>query len=78
MKRRNFNLLAGTSLAGLGLAGASGTTARAADASLLQTTLTPFGAERAGNAAGTIPAWTGGMTANSGGHSLGSGSPAAA
>ena len=24
--------------------------------------LTPMGAERAGNAAGTIPAWTGGIT----------------
>ena len=28
----------------------------------LKTTLTPMGAERAGNAAGTIPAWTGGIT----------------
>ncbi|MEG3012798.1 MAG: DUF1329 domain-containing protein, partial [Pseudomonas sp.] len=28
----------------------------------LKTTLTPLGAERAGNAAGTIPAWTGGIT----------------
>ncbi|MFV0929967.1 DUF1329 domain-containing protein [Pseudomonas jessenii] len=28
----------------------------------LKTTLTPLGAERAGNAAGTIPAWNGGIT----------------
>ncbi|SDK46467.1 DUF1329 domain-containing protein [Pseudomonas indica] len=28
----------------------------------LGTTLTPFGAEKAGNAAGTIPEWTGGIT----------------
>jgi hypothetical protein len=28
----------------------------------LKTTLTPFGAERAGNQGGTIPAWTGGYT----------------
>ena len=28
----------------------------------LKTTLTPLGAERAGNAAGTIPAWAGGIT----------------
>ena len=28
----------------------------------LKTTLTPLGAERVGNAAGTIPAWTGGIT----------------
>lgn len=34
----------------------------AEDAASLGTTLTPFGAERAGNAAGTIPAWTGGIT----------------
>ncbi|HDY98195.1 MAG TPA: DUF1329 domain-containing protein [Pseudomonas sabulinigri] len=30
-------------------------------AATLQTTLTPIGAERAGNASGTIPEWTGGM-----------------
>ena len=30
---------------------------------LLTTTLTPMGAERAGNADGSIPAWTGGLTA---------------
>jgi hypothetical protein len=33
-----------------------------ADAARLGTTLTPMGAERAGNADGSIPAWTGGMT----------------
>jgi hypothetical protein len=32
------------------------------EAASLGTTLTPFGAQRAGNAAGTIPAWTGGIT----------------
>lgn len=32
------------------------------EAAQLKTVLTPFGAERAGNAAGTIPAWTGGLT----------------
>ncbi len=36
--------------------------ALAADGDALKTTLTPLGAERAGNAAGTIPAWTGGYT----------------
>mgnify|MGYP003477061155 FL=1 len=35
----------------------------AADASALGTTLTPLGAEKAGDAAGTIPDWTGGLTA---------------
>lgn len=34
----------------------------AEDAAKLKTTLTPFGAERAGNADGTIPAWDGGLT----------------
>ncbi|MDX9786129.1 MAG: DUF1329 domain-containing protein [Desulfobacterales bacterium] len=34
----------------------------AEEAAKLKTTLTPFGAERAGNEAGTIPAWDGGMT----------------
>ncbi|GAA6129686.1 DUF1329 domain-containing protein [Halopseudomonas sabulinigri] len=33
-------------------------------AATLQTTLTPLGAERAGNASGTIPEWTGGMATN--------------
>jgi hypothetical protein len=33
------------------------------DAAKLGTTLTPVGAERAGNADGSIPAWTGGITA---------------
>ncbi len=33
-----------------------------AEAAKLGTTLTPFGAEKAGNAAGTIPEWTGGIT----------------
>ena len=36
--------------------------AMAADAADLKTTLTPLGAERAGNADGSIPAWTGGLT----------------
>ena len=34
----------------------------AADAAKLGSTLTPFGAEKAGNADGSIPAWTGGIT----------------
>src|SRR6478672_990959 len=33
-----------------------------ADLAKLGTTLTPLGAEKAGNAAGTIPAWDGGIT----------------
>ena len=65
MKRRNFNLLAGTSLAALTASSLKAFAQSTASdfATLSKTTLTPMGAERAGNATGTIPAWTGGMTA---------------
>jgi hypothetical protein len=66
MKRRKFGLLTGASLAGCALDSVptrSASAQTAADPALLTTTLTPLGGERAGNAAGTIPAWTGGMTA---------------
>ena len=36
------------------------------EAAKLGTTLTPLGAEKAGNAAGTIPEWTGGLPKNAG------------
>jgi hypothetical protein len=64
MKRRNFNLLAGTSMAALmgPRLKAFAQSVPSDFATLSQTTLTPYGAERAGNAAGTIPAWTGGFT----------------
>ncbi|HTQ72350.1 MAG TPA: DUF1329 domain-containing protein [Acidocella sp.] len=62
MKRRDFGLLAGTSLATAVMARPAKAQA-AADPSLLTTTLTPLGGERAGNADGSIPAWTGGLTA---------------
>jgi hypothetical protein len=61
MKRRDFGLLAGTSLAAAAVV--RPTQAQAADPSLLDTTLMPLGGERAGNADGSIPAWTGGLTA---------------
>jgi len=38
----------------------------ASEAAKLGTTLTPVGAEKAGNAAGTIPAWTGGLPKDAG------------
>jgi len=57
MKRHLF------ALAYLGLLAASAGAAVTADeAAKLKTTLTPFGAEKAGNADGSIPAWTGGYT----------------
>ena len=40
----------------------AGAEVAAVEADELRTTLTPIGAERAGNAAGTIPPWTGGIT----------------
>lgn len=61
MKRRIFNLLAGSSMAALKF-GYGEAQAASPNASLLTTTLTPVGAERAGNADGSIPAWTGGLT----------------
>ncbi len=60
MNRRNFGLLAGSSMITLKFGHASAQTTK--DLSLLKTTLTPFGAERAGNADGSIPVWTGGYT----------------
>ncbi|NNG04602.1 MAG: DUF1329 domain-containing protein [Inquilinus sp.] len=45
--------------------------AKAQDPSQLGSTLTPFGAIRAGNADGTIPAWTGGITSPPAGYSIG-------
>ncbi len=61
MKRREFNLLLGTTAAAASLARAAPAQPAAPDATLLTTTLTPIGAERAGNADGSIPAWTGGL-----------------
>jgi len=46
----------------LGFAGSASAKVTAQEAEALKTTLTPLGAERAGNADGTIPAWEGGYT----------------
>ena len=67
MKRRKFGLLAGSALATPAILQPalvqSALAQTAPDPALLTTTLTPLGAERAGNADGSIPAWTGGVTA---------------
>ncbi|GLR66629.1 hypothetical protein GCM10010909_13090 [Acidocella aquatica] len=63
MNRRKFNLLAGSSLASVTALRSAKAQSASPDPSLLTTTLTPFGAERAGNADGSIPAWTGGLVA---------------
>lgn len=53
-----------------------GIAASADEAAKLKTTLTPLGAERAGNADGTIPAWTGDVAKAPAGHTLGAVGPA--
>ena len=61
MKRRNLGLLASASL--LALKAGRATADASAGAAPLGAGLTPTGAEAAGNADGSIPAWTGGITA---------------
>lgn len=63
MNRRKFGLLAGSSLAATATGIAKPALAQPynPDPSLLTTVLTPLGGERAGNADGSIPAWTGGI-----------------
>jgi Protein of unknown function (DUF1329) len=53
-----YALLCAAALAASAHAGVS-----PAEAARLKADLTPFGAEKAGNASGTIPAWTGGLVA---------------
>ena len=66
MKRNTgFNLITAAALAA-GLA-----TATAQSAADLGKSLTPLGAEKAGNAAGTIPAWEGGITQSPAGYQSG-------
>ena len=59
MKRRSFAALAGCSALALKAGHAF---AQAAPVSALGAGLTPIGSEQAGNADGSIPPWTGGMT----------------
>lgn len=62
MKRRNFGLMGATSLIAMAAPRLAKAGVSSDKANLLKTTLTPMGSERAGNADGSIPAWTGGMT----------------
>jgi Protein of unknown function (DUF1329) len=59
---RNSILTASLLAASVALALPAAAELSAADLAKLGTTLTPLGAEKAGNAAGTIPAWEGGIT----------------
>jgi len=61
MKRRDFGLLAGTSLVTAAVVRPVHAQSATPDPALLTTTLTPMGGTRAGNADGSIPAWTGGL-----------------
>ena len=62
MKKRNF-LQASLAMATLSMTPlAARADVSAEEAARLKTTLTPLGAERAGNKEGTIPAWEGGLT----------------
>ena len=58
-KKTALALVVGTAVLAIGAAQAKVSADKAAQ---LGTTLTPLGGEKAGNAAGTIPAWTGGIT----------------
>jgi hypothetical protein len=62
MKRRTFGLMATTSMLALAEVMPRAFAQEADFATLSKTTLTPFGSERAGNADGSIPEWTGGYT----------------
>ncbi len=77
MKRRTFGIMAGGTAAAFaaGLPKAARATVTAGQAAALKTTLTPFGAERAGNADGSIPAWTGGLTECAPGWTVGTQQP---
>jgi hypothetical protein len=66
LSKRIFLALAGAALALPAAAELS-----SADLAKLGTTLTPLGAEKAGNAAGTIPAWDGGVTRTAPGYQPG-------
>ena len=62
MNLKRLTMMASATLGAMTLSAAVHAELSAADLAKLGTTLTPMGAEKAGNAAGTIPAWDGGIT----------------
>ena len=62
MNVKRLTMMASAMLGALTLSAAALAQLATADLAKLGTTLTPMGAEKAGNAAGTIPAWDGGIT----------------
>ncbi|MEO8119884.1 MAG: DUF1329 domain-containing protein, partial [Rhodoferax sp.] len=66
MKLCNKTMIAGLAATLIFAAGSASAAVSAEEAAALKTTLTPMGAEKAGNKDGTIPAWTGAPTAGAG------------
>ena len=62
MKTKQLTTLLSATLGALVISTGAHAQLAAADLAKLGTTLTPMGAEKAGNTAGTIPAWDGGIT----------------
>ncbi len=62
MNFKRLTMMASATLGALTISASVYAELAAADLAKLGTTLTPMGAEKAGNAAGTIPAWDGGIT----------------
>ena len=60
MKHKHILRLSFAAILGIATIAVAGVTAE--QAARLGGELTPMGAEKAGNAAGTIPAWSGGLT----------------
>ena len=73
MLRRTFNLTTIAALMTVALPAFAGVSAD--EAAALKNSLTPFGAEKAANKAGTIPAWDGGMTKAPAGYKAGAPRP---
>ena len=62
MNVKRLTMLASATLGAITISVGAFAELAASDVAKLGTTLTPMGAEKAGNAAGTIPAWDGGIT----------------
>src|SRR3954463_13989439 len=71
MKTNSLLSSARRAVALLCVGGSPALTALAVDANRLGQDLTPLGAEKAGNADGSIPAWTGGITTPPAGYKVG-------
>ena len=75
MKLKRLTMLMSATLGVLVLSTGAHAQLAAGDLAKLGTTLTPLGAEKAANAAGTIPAWDGGITKPVAGYKAGGSYP---